>query len=132
MYKHTINIRVRYAETDKMGYVYYGNYATYFEVGRVELLRSLGISYRKLEEQGILLPVVNLNVDYKKPAFYDDNLTLETILSDLPGVKIVFHYALKRGEELLSKAQTTLVFLNAESGRPVKCPEEILNELAKL
>ncbi|HCY46266.1 MAG TPA: thioesterase [Flavobacteriales bacterium] len=132
MYKHTINIRVRYAETDKMGYVYYGNYATYFEVGRVELLRSLGISYRKLEEQGILLPVVNLNVDYKKPAFYDDNLTLETILTDLPGVKIVFHYALKRGEELLSKAQTTLVFLNAESGRPVKCPEEILNELAKL
>lgn len=132
MYKHTINIRVRYAETDKMGYVYYGNYATYFEVGRVELLRSLGISYRKLEEQGILLPVVNLNVDYKKPAFYDDNLTLETILTDLPGVKIVFHYALKRGEELLSKAQTTLVFLNAEFGRPVKCPEEILNELAKL
>ena len=132
LYKHTINIRVRYAETDKMGYVYYGNYATYFEVGRVELLRSLGISYRKLEEQGILLPVVNLNVDYKKPAFYDDNLTLETILTDLPGVKIVFHYALKRGEELLSKAQTTLVFLNAESGRPVKCPEEILNELAKL
>ena len=132
LYKHTINIRVRYAETDKMGYVYYGNYATYFEVGRVELLRSLGISYRKLEEQGILLPVVNLNVDYKKPAFYDDNLTLETILTDLPGVKIVFHYALKRGEELLSKAQTTLVFLNAEFGRPVKCPEEILNELAKL
>lgn len=132
MYKHTINIRVRYAETDKMGYVYYGNYATYFEVGRVELLRSLGISYRKLEEQGILLPVVNLNVDYRKPAFYDDNLTLETNLTDQPGVKIVFHYALKRGEELLSKAQTTLVFLNAETGRPVKCPEEILNELANL
>ena len=65
MYKHTINIRVRYAETDKMGYVYYGNYATYFEVGRVELLRSLGVSYRKLEEKGVLLPVVNLNVDYK-------------------------------------------------------------------
>jgi acyl-CoA thioester hydrolase len=115
-----------------MGYVYYGNYATYFEVGRVELLRSLGVSYRKLEEKGVLLPVVNLNVDYKKPAFYDDNLTLETVLTDMPGVKIVFDYTLKRGVELLSKAQTTLVFLNAESGRPVKCPEEILNELAKL
>lgn len=132
MYKHTINIRVRYAETDKMGYVYYGNYATYFEVGRVELLRSLGISYRKLEEKGILLPVVNLNVDYIKPAFYDDNLTLETVLTDIPGVKIVFDYKLKRGVEVLSKAQTTLVFLNADSGRPVKCPEEILIALANL
>ena len=132
MYKHTINIRVRYAETDKMGYVYYGNYATYFEVGRVELLRSLGVSYRKLEEKGVLLPVVSLNVDYKKPALYDDNLTLETVLIDMPGVKIVFDYTLKRGVELLSKAQTTLVFLNARSGGPVKCPEEILNELAKL
>jgi len=132
LYKHTINIRVRYAETDKMGYVYYGNYATYFEVGRVELLRSLGISYRKLEEKGILLPVVNLNVDYIKPAFYDDNLTLETVLTNIPGVKIVFDYKLKRGVEVLSKAQTTLVFLNADSGRPVKCPEEILIALAKL
>lgn len=132
LYKHTINIRVRYAETDKMGYVYYGNYATYLEVGRVEMLRSIGVSYRRLEEEGVLLPVVNLNVDYKKPAFYDDNLTLETELMELPGVKIRFSYKLMRGEELLSLAQTTLVFLNAESGRPVKCPKEILTALTKL
>ncbi len=132
MYKHTINIRVRYAETDKMGYVYYGNYATYFEVGRVEMLRSLNVSYKELEEQGVLLPVVNLNVDYKKPAFYDDELSLETELVETPSVKIVFNYKLMKNEELLCTAQTTLVFLNKESGRPMKCPQNILDSLKNI
>ncbi len=129
MYKHTINIRVRYAETDKMGYVYYGNYPTYFELGRVEMLRSLGVSYRSLEDRGILLPVVNLNVNYKKPAFYDDELTLVTSLQELPSVKIKFVYSLFRKEELLCEAETTLVFLNKEASRPQKCPSEIFTAL---
>ncbi|MFK7755841.1 MAG: acyl-CoA thioesterase [Flavobacteriales bacterium] len=129
MYKHTINIRVRYAETDKMGYVYYGNYATYFELGRVEMLRSLGVSYRSMEDDGVLLPVVNLNVNYKRPAFYDDELKLHTTLKQLPSAKIVFDYELCRGDELLTKAETTLVFLNQSSGRPERCPSKILEAL---
>lgn len=130
MYEHTVNIRVRYAETDKMGYVYYGNYATYFEVGRVELLRSRGVSYRSLEDKGILLPVVNLNVNYLKPAYYDDELTLVTRLVKLAGVKIVFEYELKREKDVLCKAETTLVFLEESSGKPVRIPQEILDVLS--
>ena len=115
-----------------MGYVYYGNYATYFEVGRVEMLRSLNVSYKELEDQGVLLPVVNLNVDYKKPAFYDDELSLETELVETPSVKIVFNYKLMKNEELLCTAKTTLVFLNKESGRPMKCPVKILEALKNI
>ncbi len=129
MYKHSINIRVRYAETDKMGYVYYGNYATYFEVGRVEMLRSLGVSYRSMEENGVLLPVVNLKVNYKLPAFYDDELQLNTLLIKPPSAKIVFDYELYRGEELLTQAETTLVFLNQKTGKPERCPKDILDAL---
>jgi len=129
LFKHTINIRVRYAETDKMGFVYYGNYATYFEIGRVEALRELGITYARMEEEGVLLPVVNLNVDYKKAAHYDDLLTLETEILERPSVKIVFGYKLYRDQVLLCNAQTTLVFLDQKSGRPRKCPENILQAL---
>ena len=81
MIKNQTKIRVRYAETDQMGYVYYGNYAQFFEVGRVEWLRSLGVSYKSLEDSGVMLPVINLNVQYIKPAKYDDLLTITTILS---------------------------------------------------
>ena len=92
MYTHQTKIRVRYGETDQMKYVYYGVYAQYFEVGRVELLRSLGITYKELEEMGFALPVVNYNINYKKPAFYDDELTIETSIKEIPKVKIVFYY----------------------------------------
>ena len=92
MYTHKTNIRVRYSETDQMKYVYYGVYAQYFEVGRVELLRSLGISYKELENKGFALPVVNYNIDYKHPAFYDDELTIETTLKEIPTAKIIFQY----------------------------------------
>jgi acyl-CoA thioester hydrolase len=80
MQTHTIQFRVRYGETDQMGYVYYGNYAQYFEMGRVEWLRNLGTSYKRMEESGIMLPVLNLNINYLKPAKYDDLLTLKTTL----------------------------------------------------
>ena len=86
MYIHEIQLRVRYAETDKMGVVYHGNYAQYFEVARVEMLRSLGVSYSSMEDSGIMLPVVNLNIDFRKPALYDELLTIKTTLKDLPGV----------------------------------------------
>ncbi len=89
---HQFNVRVRYAETDQMGVVYHGNYAEYFEMGRVEWLRNLGVSYAEMEKQGVMLPVVNLTMNYKKPARYDDLLTVRTILKKQQGVKIEFDY----------------------------------------
>ncbi len=133
MYKHEIQLRVRYAETDKMGVVYHGNYAQYFEVARVEMLRSLGISYRSMEEEGTMLPVVNLNIDYKKPAHYDELLTVKTVISELPSAKIQFEYTLlNQNQELLARASTTLVFVDVESKRPKRCPEFLFNKLTDL
>ena len=131
MLKHEVKLRVRYAETDRMGYVYYGNYAEYLEVARVEMLRSTGISYRELEEQGVLLPVRELRITYHKPALYDDELTVRTELRALPNVRIVFHYAiLNAAGALLSEAETTLVFIDAKSGRPRTAPDAVIDRLA--
>lgn len=130
MIQFNTSIRVRYGETDKMGYVYYGNYAQYFEVGRVELLRSLGVSYKSLEETGIMLPVSSMDIKYIKPAFYDDLLTIKTFVEEVPGVKIKFRYETYNQEEvLLNIAETTLVFVDMKSGRPIKCPGKLLNTL---
>ena len=88
MYLHETKIRIRYGETDQMGYVYYGNYAQFFEIGRVEMLRSLGVSYASMEKQGIMLPVVDFSVKYIKPAYYDDLITIRTMIEEIPSVKI--------------------------------------------
>ena len=90
MYQDEIQIRVRYSETDKMGYVYYGNYSAYLEVARVEMLRDLGFSYKKMEEEGIMMPVVDFHITYKKPAFYDDLITIRSRVVNMPGKKIEF------------------------------------------
>ncbi|TVR41561.1 MAG: acyl-CoA thioesterase [Cryomorphaceae bacterium] len=127
MIEHRTQIRVRYAETDRMGFVYYGNYATYFEVARVEMLRSLGISYRELEDQGVLLPVVDFKVSYLQPARYDDLLDIQTRISVLPTARITFSYETRNQEGvLLNEAETTLVFVDAHSGRPRKAPDDLL------
>jgi len=132
MIKREIQLRVRYAETDKMGYVYYGNYAAYFEMGRVELLRSLGVSYKSLEDSGIILPVRDLSVRYIKPAFYDDLLTLETTLTELPELRIHFRYALYNASNvLLCKAETTLVFIDVNTNRPTAPPANVLSAMEK-
>lgn len=123
-------IRVRYAETDQMGYVYYGNYAAYCEVGRVELLRAMGTSYRTLEESGVMLPVVDYSVQYKKPALYDDELLVRTIIKEMPRVKITFYYEIFNEQgDLLNTASTTLVFVNKETGRPCMAPEWFVEKL---
>ena len=96
MFSHEVQVRVRYGETDQMGYLYYGNYAQYFEVGRVELIRSLGITYKELEEvHGIWLPVVSLEMRFVRPAYYDDLLTVRSELRELPDDHIVFHVEIK-------------------------------------
>lgn len=124
MHKHITKIRVRYGETDQMGYCYYGNYAQFLEVGRVETLRELGMSYKQLEENGYMLPVSSFNINYKRPAFYDDNLSIETIISDMKGARIFFDYVIKNeASEIVAEASTTLVFVDKKTMRPTQPPE---------
>ena len=130
MFTHSTQLRVRYAETDQMGYVYYGNYATYFEVARVEALRHLGIRYRDLEEQGIMMPVLELKCKYKKPARYDDQLTIKLMIRELPSVRIRFDYELyNESGLLLNVGETTLFFVDMATQKVVACPEPIFRAL---
>ena len=128
--KFSTKIRVRYAETDQMGFCYYGNYASFFEVARVEALREKGISYRALEESGILLPVTHFEIRYFQPARYDDLLEIQTKITLLKGVRITFAYqTFNEAGELLNEATTQLVFVNAETQKPMAIPENILQQL---
>ncbi|EIJ40125.1 acyl-CoA thioesterase [Galbibacter orientalis] len=125
-----INIRVRYSETDKMGVVYHGNYAQYLEIARVEWLRALGVSYRWMEENGVMLPVVSLQLNYKKSAKYDDLLTVEARLKKTPTVKIEFDYTIfDEVGDIIAEGNTILAFINSETLRPMRCPDYILNKL---
>ncbi|WP_149303344.1 acyl-CoA thioesterase [Pareuzebyella sediminis] len=127
-----ISFRVRYGETDKMGVVYHGNYAQYLEMGRVEWLRQLGISYKSLEEKGIILPVISLRMDFKKSAYYDDLITVETILKNRPLVKIEFDYKIyNQDKEVLMVANTVLVFMDDKTKRPIRCPDYVLEKIEK-
>lgn len=125
-----IKFRVRYGETDQMGVVYHGNYAQYFEMGRTDWLREMGLSYRLMEESGIILPVISININYKKSARYDDLITVKTKLVKLPTAKIDFEYEiLNVNDEILTTGNTTLVFVNKYTNRPTKCPDYILDKL---
>jgi acyl-CoA thioester hydrolase len=130
LYSYTSQVRVRYGETDQMGYVYYGNYALYYETGRVEMLRSLGISYRSMEEQGVMLPVLSLNCKYILPAKYDDLLTIKTTLVTQPNVRISFEYEIyNEAQVLVNKGDTTLVFASTTTGKPMQAPDWFLDTL---
>ena len=127
---HQISFRVRYGETDQMGVVHHGNYALYFEMARIEWLRALGVSYKAMEESGIALPVVNLTVNYRKPLFYDDELTVTTRLKGLPTASIKFEFEIQnQNRELCSTAEVTLVFLNNATRKPMRCPQELLERI---
>ena len=127
MYVAETKLRVRYAETDQMGYVYYGNYATYYEIGRVEVLRSLGFSYKQLEEEvGVMMPVLELQVQYKAPAYYDDELRLEVTVPEMPQSRMRFEYKLfNAAGKLINVGATTLAFINKSSGRPCRVPDAL-------
>jgi len=126
-FQHKTQIRVRYSEADQMGYCYYGNYAQYLEVGRVELLRKLGMSYKELEDEGYMLPVSDFSISYKQPAFYDDELTIETTITKVSGVRIVFDYLVKnKTNETIVEATTTLVFISKETKKPIQPPAAFL------
>ena len=127
MYISEVRIRTRYAETDQMGYIYYGHYAQYFEVARVEALRNLGMSYKELELRGIMMPVISYNINFLKPALYDENLNIVTKISEMPGVRIKFDYETYNEKgELLNSASTTLVFVNKERNKPCQPPKELM------
>lgn len=123
-------VRVRYGETDKMGFVYYGNYALYLEEARTELIRKAGISYKEMEEKGIELPVVNLNITYRKPALYDDELLLKTTINNPIGKKIFFNTSIfNTNNHLLVEAMVTLVFFDTMNKKVISCPEFLEQKL---
>ena len=130
MLHNTIEIRVRYGETDAMGVVYYGNYALYLEQGRTEWLRDIGYTYKGLEEAGIMLPVVQLKVDYKHSARYDELIRVTTRLKELPTAKITFLYEVHNQEErLLCKAETTLVFIDKNTSKIRRAPDYLVEKI---
>jgi len=130
---HTTNtLRVRYGETDPMKYVYYGNYAEYFEVARVELFRSLGMSYDEIEKRGIFLPVSEYKIKYLKPALYDQILEIHTYVRKIPGIRIEFDYEIYNEEKVkITEASTTLFFLDAATNKIVKCPDYLMTLIEK-
>ena len=124
--QHEIEIRVRYQETDGQGRVHHANYLTWFELGRVELLRAAGHSYRELEEAGVFLVVAEISVQYYLPAFFDDLLKLRTTTVRAKGARIEHHYEVRRGDELLATGQTTVACIN-RAGRVSRLPEWLVS-----
>lgn len=132
MLEHEIFLRVRYAETDQMGYCYYGNYAQYYEVGRVELIRSLGYSYKDFElKYDVLMPVVSLNIRYLRPAKYDDLLRVVTSVRKLPDKKITFYTDIFNEQgELLNSGTVKLGFITSKNmTKGIFAPEFLLEKL---
>jgi len=131
MYQHNFQKRVRYAETDKMGYLYYGQYPKYYEIGRVELIRSLGFRYRDFEDQlGVMLPVVSMDVRYLQPAYYDDLLTIESTITEMPTKLIKFDFKIiTEANQVINKATVKLFFIDMKENKRVSCPQEFHNVL---
>lgn len=133
MREHFSEVRVRYSETDQMGVVYHGNYLPYFEIGRVEWLRNQGISYKSMEERGVALPIVNLSLNYKKSARYDDILTIKTTFKSQSSVKIEFDCEIRNEQnELLTTASFLLVFVDMKTGRATAAPDYIKEILERI
>ncbi len=131
MFSATTPIRVRYAETDQMRYVYYGNYPQYYEVGRAEAIRDLGFTYKQLEDLGVMMPVVEMNIRYFRPALYDDLLTIKTTLQELPKSKVQFHHEIfNEKNELLNQGIVTLVFVDSTTMKRVDMPEVLHEKLS--
>lgn len=129
IYEHK-GIRVRYADTDQMGYVYYGNYGRFYEIGRVEALRSIGFSYLGNGRSGMMMPVYENYSRYLQPARYDDELTIKVMIPDLPTARVVFRYEIRNQDNLLiNTGETTLVFLNRETNRPNRAPKGLIEKL---
>lgn len=123
-------IRVRYGETDQMGYVYYGNYPLYYEVARTDMIRKIGWTYSQMEKSGVMMPVASLNVKYLRPAYYDNNLTVKVTVKNLPTKKMEFEYEVFNEQgKLINTGNTTLVFVNMKTGKPTNPPKEFMEKI---
>ncbi|CAN5167211.1 thioesterase family protein [soil metagenome] len=130
MFEHISYIRVRYGETDQMGYVYYGNYSLYYEQGRTEAIKSLGVSYKSLEERGVMMPVAEMKVRYKGPAKYDELLTVVTKVTEMPSRSMHFNTAIyNEAHQLINEGDTRLMFVKTDTRKPCSAPEELLEAL---
>ncbi len=128
MYISETQIRVRYGETDQMGYVYYGNYPAYYEVGRAEAMRKMGMTYRQMEEKGVMMPIASMQLKYIRPAHYDDLLTVRTIVKEFPKVRMHFFYEVyNEKNKLINQGETILAFVDIKSGRPCSAPDWFLD-----
>lgn len=134
IYSFTHPMRSRYGETDKMGYVYYGRYLEYFEVARTEMIRSLGMPYSALEEQGIMLPVVHTRIDYKAPIYYDELMEVKAYLFNLPAVKLETYYEIytERSQQPHALGNVTLCFMKEANRKPCRAPGQFLENLAAI
>lgn len=132
MYKHSIYERVRYADTDKMGYLYYGHYAKFYEIGRTETLRQAGMTYKNMEEvAGIMLPVVHMESRFLRPAHYDDNIEIVTMVKEMPTKMITFHHELiNQDKKLINTAIVKLFFIEMSTGARVSIPEDLKSKIA--
>jgi len=130
MIETSSEVRVRYQETDAMGIVYHANYLTWFEIARVDMLDKLGAPYRDLEAQGYLLPVLEASLKYKKPAKFDDRLTVSASIRELPSVRITIHYEVLRGNERLVLGSTMHAFIGKD-GYPVKPPDAFMAKISE-
>lgn len=130
MKTHISFVKVRYSETDQMGVVHHSNYAQYLELARIEWLSDLGVSYKNMEENGIMLPVYSLSIQYKKPATFDEVLRVEVSIAKIPTVRITFYYKIyNENDELLTIASTELIFMDSVKNKPIRCPSYILDKL---
>jgi acyl-CoA thioester hydrolase len=130
MFQSVSKVRVRYSETDQMGVVYHGNYASYFEIGRTDALRALGLTYRQFEDDNLMMPVLEMNCRFIKPAYYDELLTIKTTMHSLPTVRLKFDYEIfNEREELITTGSVTLVSMNKTTRKPCNSPPELVNSL---
>ena len=130
MFTSKVQVRVRYADTDQMGYVYYGQYAAYYEIARVEALRAIGMNYKALEEQGVMMPVWENHSYYMQPAQFDDLLTIKVTVKELPTAKMIFHYEFtNEAGQPIHKGETVLVFMNRETRKIMRAPKALVEAL---
>ena len=132
MKNFSIEIKVRYCETDQMGLVHHGSYINYFEEARIAWISNIGFSYSEMEKSGIILPVSKLNVNYLRPAYFDDDLLVSVEIAELPTSRLIFNYTIKKEEEVIVTGTTVLAFLNKETKKPVKCPDYMLEKVTPL
>ena len=132
MKNFSIEIKVRYCETDQMGLVHHGSYINYFEEARIAWISNLGFSYSEMEKSGIILPVSKLNVSYLRPAYFDDDLLVSVEIAELPTSRLIFNYTINKDEEVIVTGSTVLAFLNKETKKPVKCPDYMLEKVTPL